>query len=74
LSFEKLEKLINYVDPEILLPCAYKEDSPKNYDGLKSKDEFVKHFGFANVRDENYLNITPSKTEEDQKSVEVVFL
>ena len=74
LSFDKLEKVISYVDPAVLLPCAYAEDGSTEYDSLKSKEEFIKHFGFSNVRDENYLSVKPSHHEEDQKGVEVVFL
>jgi hypothetical protein len=58
----------------VLLPCAYAEDGPKG-NTLKSKDEFIKHFGFANVREEGYLNVTKKKVdEEEQQSVEVIFL
>jgi L-ascorbate metabolism protein UlaG (beta-lactamase superfamily) len=74
LSFEKLEKVLSYIDPEILLPCAYAEDGSEEYDKLKSKEEFIKHFGFPNVREENYLSIKPYTKEGDQKGVEVVLL
>jgi hypothetical protein len=73
MDFDKIEKVISYVDPAILIPCAYQEDSNKN-GNLKSKEEFIKHFGFANVREENYININKKKVEEEQKSVEVIFL
>ena len=74
LSFEKLEKVLSYIDPEILLPCAYAEDESEKHEDLKSKEEFIKHFGFTNVRDENYITVKPTTKEADQKSVEVVFL
>lgn len=74
LSFDKLEKVLSYVDPAILLPCAYKEDGGEIYDDLKSKEEFIKHFGFTNVSDENYINIKPTSKEADQKGLQVVFL
>lgn len=41
---------------------------------LKSRDEFIQHFGFVNVKDEGYINLAKRKVEEDQKSVEIVFL
>jgi L-ascorbate metabolism protein UlaG (beta-lactamase superfamily) len=74
LSFEKLEKVFSYIDPEILLPCAYAEDGSKEHANLKSKEEFIKHFGFTNVHDESYITVKPSPKEEDQKSMEVIFL
>ncbi len=74
LSFEKLEKVFSYIDPEILLPCAYAEDGSKEKNNLKSKEEFIKHFGFTNVHDESYITVKPSIKEEEQKSMEVIFL
>jgi len=73
MDFEKIEKVIANTDPAILIPCAYKEGGTGNKD-LKSKEEFIKHFGFANVHEETYLTVSKKKVEKDQKSVEVVFL
>jgi len=74
MDFDTMEKIISHIDPAVLLPCAYSEDGPKG-NTLKSKEEFIKHFGFANVREEGYLNVTKKKVdEEDQQSVEVIFL
>jgi L-ascorbate metabolism protein UlaG (beta-lactamase superfamily) len=73
MNFETIEKVLANIDPAILVPCAYKEDGLKNGD-LKSRDEFIKHFGFANVKDENYININKKKVEQEQQSVEVIFL
>ena len=74
MDFDTMEKVISDVDPAVLLPCAYGEDGPKG-NSLKSKEEFIKHFGFANVREEGYINVTKKKVdEEDQQSVEVIFL
>jgi L-ascorbate metabolism protein UlaG (beta-lactamase superfamily) len=73
MDFDKIEKVISNIDPAVLIPCAYKEEGGSNQD-LKSRDEFIKHFGFANVRDENYVNIGKKKVEQDQQSVEVIFL
>ncbi len=74
MDFDTMEKVISDVDPAVLLPCAYAEDGPKG-NTLKSKEEFIKHFGFANVREEGYLNVTKKKVdEEEQQSVEVIFL
>ncbi len=74
MDFDTMEKVISEIDPAIILPCAYSEEGPKG-NALKSKEEFIKHFGFANVREESYINVTKKKVdEEDQQSVEVIFL
>jgi len=73
MSFEKIEKVISKTDPAILIPCAYKEEGNKNQD-LRSREEFIKHFGFVNICDESYLNVSKKKVEKDQQSVEVIFL
>ena len=71
-SYEKLEKIISNVDPNILLPYAF-SSKEKKIDNLKSKEEFVKHFGFTNISDENYINIS-ARAESEQKFIKVVFL
>lgn len=74
MSFDMIEKVISEVDPAILLPCAFCEDGAKG-NTCKSKDEFIKHFGFANVREETSLTVVKKKVdEEEQNSVEVIFL
>jgi len=71
-SYEKLEKIISNIDPNILLPYGYSPDDIE-IDGLKTKKEFIKHFGFTKTSDENYININ-AKTEGDQKFIQVIFL
>lgn len=74
MNLDTMEKVISDIDPAILLPCAFSEDGPKG-NTLKTKEEFIKHFGFANVREESYLNVVKKKVdEENQQSVEVIFL
>lgn len=74
MNFDTMEKVISNIDPAVLLPCAFSEDGAKG-NVLKTKDEFIKHFGFANVREESYLNVIKKKVdEESQQSVEVIFL
>lgn len=73
MDFDTVEKVISNIDPAILIPCAYKEEGVKNAT-VKTKEEFIQHFGFGNVREESYLNINKKSVEEDQKSVEVIFL
>jgi hypothetical protein len=71
-SYDKLETIINNIDPNILIPYGFSTEDNR-VDGVKSRDEFIKHFGFTNIRDENYINIT-SVTETDQKFIKVIFL
>ncbi len=74
MNFDTIEKVISEVDPAVLLPCAFCEDGAKG-NSCKSKEEFIKHFGFTNVRDETTLNVAKKKVdEEEQQSVEVIFL
>ncbi len=73
LDYDKIEKILNYIDPTILLPCGYKQEGLTLGKDLKSKDDFIKHFGFRNVREESYLNVTPSP-EQENKNIEVIFL
>ena len=73
MDFEKLEKVISNIDPTIILPCAYKEEGSK-FVGVKSLDEFIKYFGFASVSEDTTLNVAKKKVEEEQQSVEVIFL
>ncbi len=74
MSFDTMEKVISEIDPAVLLPCAFCEDGAKG-NTCKSKEEFIKHFGFANVREEATLNVVKKKVdEENQQSVEVIFL
>lgn len=72
MDFDKIERVISNTDPSILIPCAYKDEGSGK--GLKSKEEFIKYFGFANVREESYINVLKKKVEKEQQSVEVVFL
>jgi L-ascorbate metabolism protein UlaG (beta-lactamase superfamily) len=74
MNFDTMEKVISDIDPAVILPCAFCEDGAKG-NSCKSKEEFIKHFGFANVREETTLNVTKKKVdEENQQSVEVIFL
>lgn len=72
-DYEKIEKLLNYIDPTILLPCAYNKDGLKVGKDLKSREDFIKFFGFTNVKDESYINVSPSP-EQENKNLEVIFL
>lgn len=73
IDYDKIEKVLNYVDPTVLLPCAYKSDSLKIGKALKSKDDFIKHFGFTNIKEQSSLNVVPA-VEQESKIMEVIFL
>ncbi len=72
-DYDKIEKILSNIDPTILLPCAYKVDGLKIGEDIKSREDFIKHFGFTNVRDESYINVSPAP-EQEQKNMEVIFL
>lgn len=73
IDYDKIEKILNYIDPTILIPCAYKTEGVKIGNDLKGKDDFIKYFGFTNVKEESYLNVTPTP-EQENKNIEVIFL
>jgi len=73
IDYDKIEKILNNVDPTILLPCAYKKEGLKLGKDIKGREDFIKYFGFTNVRDESYVNVSPS-AEQEQKNMEVIFL
>jgi len=73
IDYDKIEKILNYIDPTILIPCAYKAEGLKVGSDLKSKEDFIKYFGFTNVKEESYLNVTPTP-EQENKNIEVIFL
>ncbi|MFA5623236.1 MAG: MBL fold metallo-hydrolase [Candidatus Dojkabacteria bacterium] len=73
-DYDKIEKILTNLDPSVLLPCAYKKDGLKIGKDIKSREDFIKHFGFTNVKDETYLNMSSSAPELEQKNMEVIFL
>lgn len=73
IDYDKIEKILNYIDPTILLPCAYKKEGVKVGKDLKSREDFIKFFGFTNVKDESYINVNPTP-EQENKNIEVIFL
>jgi hypothetical protein len=74
IDYDKLEKVFSAVDPEILIPCGLKEDGNKLGKDLKSKEDFIKHFGFSNVSEESYITLKPRGKEKDEKPMEVIIL
>jgi hypothetical protein len=74
LDYDKLEKVFSATDPNILLPCGLKEDGTKLGKGLKSREDFIKHFGFSSVSDESYITVKPRSKEKEEAPMEVIFL
>lgn len=72
MSYEKLEKVISTIDPTYLIPVGGQESASKA-EGLKSTEDFIKHFGYANAVTEKILTIAKFKDEED-KRMQVVLL
>ncbi len=73
IDYDKIEKILNYIDPTILLPCSYKKEGVKVGKDLKGREDFIKFFGFTNVKDESYINVSPTP-EQENKNIEVIFL
>jgi hypothetical protein len=74
IDYDKLEKIFSNIDPQILIPCAYAEEGLKLGKELKSKEDFIKHFGFPNVSTETSVLVKPKKSEKDGTPMEVIFL
>ena len=73
IDYDKIEKILNYIDPTILLPCSYKKEGVKVGKDLKGREDFIKFFGFTNVKDESYINVSTTP-EQENKNIEVIFL
>ncbi len=74
LDYETLEKVFSEVDPQILIPCGLKEDGANLGKELKSREDFITHFGFSNVSDESYITVKPRTKEKEETPMEVIFL
>ncbi|MBI2356587.1 MBL fold metallo-hydrolase [Candidatus Dojkabacteria bacterium] len=66
-SYDLLQEIISKVEPVTLVP--YGTDT----DGTKSKEEFIKYFGFTNATNEKVLKID-SKPESEDRSMKIIFL
>jgi len=72
MGFEKLEKVIKAVDPTVLIPTGFANEGI-NIEGLKTSEEFIKHFGYTNVSEEKTFKMSKGK-ETDNKIMQVVLL
>lgn len=66
-SYEKIQEIISIIEPIVLVPYGPKDE------GSKSKDEFIKYFGYINAVTEKLLKVE-SRHEVDDRSMKVVFL
>lgn len=66
-SFDLIQEIIAKVEPIVLVPYGTVGD------GGKSKEDFIKHFGFVNSTEEKVLKVE-SKPEADQRNMRVIFL
>jgi L-ascorbate metabolism protein UlaG (beta-lactamase superfamily) len=74
INYDDLEKVFSAVDPQILLPCGFKEEGIKIGKELKSRKDFIDYFGFSSVSDESYITIKPRSKEKEETPMEVIFL
>lgn len=74
IDYDKLEKIISNIDPQILIPCGYKEKGLKIGKEMKTKGDFTKYFGFPNISEESYLTVKPKKNERDGTPMEIIVL
>lgn len=65
MDYEKLEKVIEMIDPTVLIPIAFKTETTK-VEGLSSFDDFIKYFGYTHVSEESTYTVTKGKEEEDK--------
>ncbi|HVX92539.1 MAG TPA: MBL fold metallo-hydrolase [Candidatus Dojkabacteria bacterium] len=70
-SYEDLEAIISKVEPSKLVPVAYSDG--KVGAGFSSVDDFIKHFGYANTREETTLKVE-SSVDDVEKAMEVIIL
>lgn len=73
-GYDKLQKVISQIDPTYLIPSGFKQEGMTGkYAEMKSREEFIKHFGFTKLREEKTLNVK-NIPESDQRSMEVIIL
>jgi L-ascorbate metabolism protein UlaG (beta-lactamase superfamily) len=72
-DFEVLQDIISEVDPSVLIPCGFSEKGVDEKLKLKTKEEFLHHFGYSNFREEKTLKVA-GKVESDERVMDIVFL
>lgn len=66
-DYDTLQEIISNIEPGILVPIMY--DKP----GLKTKEEFLRHFGYTNFSTESILKLS-ARNEDNELPMQVVFL
>ena len=74
-DYEKLEKIISKVEPKHLVPFGFQEEKMKgdSKTRLKTKEEFFKHFGYTNYRQEKTLKVE-NRPEKEEYVMEIVLI
>lgn len=72
-DYEKLQEIISEVEPATLIPYGYKSEDMKSELNLKTKEEFLHHFGYTNFRDEKTFKVA-ARVESEESVMDVVFL
>ena len=72
-EFGIIEKIINQVEPLVLVPSGFKTSQMSSSKDLKTIDEFVKQAGYTNVRTEKVFSISGGP-EKEVRNMEVIIL
>ncbi len=72
-EFGVIEKIINQVEPLVLIPSGFKTNEMSSTKELKTVDEFVKQAGYTNVRTEKVLSVVGGP-EKEFRNMEVIIL
>lgn len=73
LDYEKLQDIIAEIEPGTLVPYGYKTEDMKSDLDLKTKEEFLHHFGYTNSREEKTLKVAERITDQET-TMDIVFL
>lgn len=66
-DYDALQEIISDIEPGILVPYMY------GMEGLKSKEDFLHHFGYTNFTDEKVLKVN-ARNEDEDLPMQIVFL
>jgi hypothetical protein len=72
-EFGVIEKIVNEVEPLILIPSAFKTAEMADGSDLKTIDEFVKQAGYTNVTREKFVNVVGAP-EKEVRTMDVIIL
>ncbi len=72
-EFGVIEKIVNQIEPLVLVPSGFNMDGMSSGKDLKTVDEFIKQAGYTNVRREKVLSVVGAP-EKEVRNMEVVIL